>query len=112
MSYVPDPDRYSVANFRRCGRSGLQLPAISLGLWQNFGGNAVEGVRLLIHQPSYSMFNRWIETDGLIDTLGDLGVGCTASRPWRRGSSPTNTSTPSRPTEPAQRRAARSVPLC
>lgn len=34
-----------------------------------------EGVRLLIHQPSYSMFNRHIE-NGLLDTLGDLGVGC------------------------------------
>jgi L-glyceraldehyde 3-phosphate reductase len=34
-----------------------------------------EGVRLLIHQPSYSMFNRHIE-DGLLDTLGELGVGC------------------------------------
>ncbi len=228
MSYVPDPDRYSVANFRRCGRSGLELPAISLGLWQNFGGAdafetgraivrrafdrgvthfdlannygppfgsaeenfgailtkdfaahrdelivstkagwdmwpgpygiggsrkyliasldqslkrmgldyvdifyahrpwpdtpveetaralahavrqgkalyigvssfspartrviaealAVEGVRLLIHQPSYSMFNRWIETDGLIDTLGDLGVGCIGFSPLAQG---------------------------
>ena len=36
---------------------------------------AAEGVRLLIHQPSYSMFNRHIE-DGLLDTLGELGVGC------------------------------------
>jgi L-glyceraldehyde 3-phosphate reductase len=39
--YAPDPDRYagfeSGATFRRCGRSGLDLPAISLGLWQNFG---------------------------------------------------------------------------
>jgi len=36
-----------------------------------------EGVRLLIHQPSYSMLNRHIE-HGLLDTLGDLGVGCIA----------------------------------
>jgi L-glyceraldehyde 3-phosphate reductase len=43
--YTPDPDRYagfepgsvSGARFRRCGRSGLDLPLISLGLWQNFG---------------------------------------------------------------------------
>src|SRR5262249_33540891 len=34
-----------------------------------------EGVHLLIHQPSYSMLNRNIET-GLLDVLGDLGVGC------------------------------------
>ena len=37
-----------------------------------------EGVRLLIHQPSYSMLNRWIETEGLLDVLGELGVGCIA----------------------------------
>jgi L-glyceraldehyde 3-phosphate reductase len=37
-AYVPDPTRYDQANFRRCGNSGLVLPAITLGLWQNFGG--------------------------------------------------------------------------
>jgi len=37
MTYRPDPDRYSRMVYRRCGRSGLQLPAISLGLWHNFG---------------------------------------------------------------------------
>ncbi|HEY2860191.1 MAG TPA: L-glyceraldehyde 3-phosphate reductase [Terracidiphilus sp.] len=36
--YVPNPSRYDNATFRRCGRSGLVLPPISLGLWQNFGG--------------------------------------------------------------------------
>jgi L-glyceraldehyde 3-phosphate reductase len=36
--YVPDPDRYDGRMpYRRCGRSGLQLPAISFGLWHNFG---------------------------------------------------------------------------
>ena len=38
MSYVPAPKRYQVQPYRRCGRSGLQLPSISLGLWHNFGG--------------------------------------------------------------------------
>jgi L-glyceraldehyde 3-phosphate reductase len=38
MSYMPDPKRYENASFRRCGRSGLVLPPVSLGLWQNFGG--------------------------------------------------------------------------
>jgi L-glyceraldehyde 3-phosphate reductase len=42
------------------------------------------GTPLLIHQPSYSMFNRWIE-DGLLDTLGDLGVGCIAFSPLAQG---------------------------
>ncbi len=37
MTYVPANDRYDSMLYRRCGRSGLQLPAISLGLWQNFG---------------------------------------------------------------------------
>ena len=36
-AYVPAPDRYDLAAYRRCGRSGLLLPPISLGLWQNFG---------------------------------------------------------------------------
>jgi L-glyceraldehyde 3-phosphate reductase len=36
--YVPNPARYDHATFRLCGRSGLVLPAITLGLWQNFGG--------------------------------------------------------------------------
>jgi len=39
MSYTADPNRYeSSAFYARCGRSGLQLPRISLGLWHNFGG--------------------------------------------------------------------------
>jgi L-glyceraldehyde 3-phosphate reductase len=37
MSYVPDPARYDAMAYRRCGRSGLHLPAVSLGLWHNFG---------------------------------------------------------------------------
>ena len=37
MSWAPAPQRYSTMQYRRCGRSGLLLPAISLGLWQNFG---------------------------------------------------------------------------
>jgi L-glyceraldehyde 3-phosphate reductase len=37
MAYVADADRYGRMPYRRCGRSGLLLPAISLGLWHNFG---------------------------------------------------------------------------
>jgi L-glyceraldehyde 3-phosphate reductase len=37
MPYVPTPTRYDSMVFNRCGRSGLKLPAISLGLWHNFG---------------------------------------------------------------------------
>ena len=42
------------------------------------------GTPLLIHQPSYSMLNRWIE-DGLLDALGELGVGCIAFSPLAQG---------------------------
>ena len=37
MTYTADPTRYSTMEYRRCGRSGLHLSAVSLGLWQNFG---------------------------------------------------------------------------
>jgi L-glyceraldehyde 3-phosphate reductase len=39
VPYTAASDRYEQMRYRRCGRSGLQLPAISLGLWQNFGGD-------------------------------------------------------------------------
>ncbi len=38
MPYTADDARYASMPYRRCGRSGIRLPAISLGLWQNFGG--------------------------------------------------------------------------
>ncbi len=41
MTYVADAKRYEAAQFRRCGHSGIVLPPISLGLWQNFGGTDV-----------------------------------------------------------------------
>jgi L-glyceraldehyde 3-phosphate reductase len=228
MSYQPRPDRYESMHYRRCGRSGLDLPLLSLGLWHNFGedanfdnaraicrrafdlgithfdlannygpppGSAEEafgnilrsdfarhrdelvistkagyrmwpgpygefggrkyvlasldqslkrmgidyvdifyshrfdpqtpldetmgaletavkqgkalyagissysparsaeaaallrnaGIRLLIHQPSYSMFNRWIERDSLLDTLEKEGSGCIAFTPLAQG---------------------------
>ncbi|MBS1303110.1 L-glyceraldehyde 3-phosphate reductase [Loktanella sp. SALINAS62] len=228
MTYVPAEDRYDRMTYRRCGRSGLKLPAVSLGLWHNFGGDTRHdikrdmcrtafdhgithfdlannygpppgsaeeafgeilrtdfagyrdeliisskagynmwdgpygewgsrkyliascdaslkrmgldyvdifyshrfdpdtpleetlgavadivksgkalyagissyntentrqaeqilrdmGVPLLIHQPSYNMFNRWVETDGLKDTLNDLGVGSIAFTPLAQG---------------------------
>src|SRR3954470_13815427 len=43
------------------------------------------GTPLLIHQPSYSMLNRWIETEGLLDTLEDVGAGCIAFSPLAQG---------------------------
>jgi L-glyceraldehyde 3-phosphate reductase len=40
---------------------------------------------MLIHQPSYSMLNRWIETEGLLDTLEQVGAGCIAFSPLAQG---------------------------
>jgi L-glyceraldehyde 3-phosphate reductase len=40
MNYLPAEDRYDAMPYRRCARSGLHLPAVSLGLWQNFGDEA------------------------------------------------------------------------
>ncbi|HYK31197.1 MAG TPA: L-glyceraldehyde 3-phosphate reductase [Streptosporangiaceae bacterium] len=37
MTYLASADRYSQTSYRRCGRSGIDLPVVSLGLWQNFG---------------------------------------------------------------------------
>ena len=51
------------------------------------GGEAILrklGTPLLIHQPSYSMFNRWIE-DELLDVLGREGIGCIAFSPLAQG---------------------------
>ena len=186
MTYVPANDRYEHMRYRRSGRSGLQLPRVSLGLWQNFGrllqqdlapfrdeliisskagydmwpgpygewgsrkyllasldqslgrigldyvdifyshrfdpdtpleetmgaldtavrqGKALYvgissysaaktreayailhelGTPFVIHQPSYSMLNRWIEPE-LLDTLGELGIGCIVFSPLAQG---------------------------
>jgi L-glyceraldehyde 3-phosphate reductase len=43
------------------------------------------GTPLLIHQPSYSMLNRWIETEGLLDVLEHVGAGCIAFSPLAQG---------------------------
>ena len=67
MSYVPAPDRYDHANFRRCGRSGLVLPAISLGLWQNFGGTDIfENGRAIVRRA----FDRGVTHFDLANNYG------------------------------------------
>jgi L-glyceraldehyde 3-phosphate reductase len=51
MNYQPAETRYDDMIYRRCGRSGLRLPAISLGLWHNFGGvDTLENARTMIHR--------------------------------------------------------------
>jgi L-glyceraldehyde 3-phosphate reductase len=51
MIYTPTHTRYDSMRYNRCGRSGLLLPAISLGLWHNFGGvDILENCRAMIHR--------------------------------------------------------------
>lgn len=50
MTYLPSSTRYQSMTYRRCGKSGIQLPAISLGLWHNFGGvDVMENCRNILH---------------------------------------------------------------
>lgn len=50
-SYLPAPDRYQRLPYARCGRSGLKLPLVSLGLWHNFGGvDPLENQRALLRR--------------------------------------------------------------
>lgn len=50
MAYQPSPGRYAHMEYRRCGNSGLKLPALSLGLWHNFGrADDLEKCRSIIH---------------------------------------------------------------
>ena len=67
MSHSPDPARYQAMTYRRCGRSGLDLPAISLGLWQNFGGvDAFETARAILRRA----FDRGITHFDLANNYG------------------------------------------
>jgi L-glyceraldehyde 3-phosphate reductase len=53
--YAPAPDRYDGRDYRRCGRSGLQLPPISLGLWQNFGDDRPLGISRAILRRAFDL---------------------------------------------------------
>lgn len=67
MSYTADAARYDAMPYRRCGRSGIDLPAISLGLWQNFGEEATLGtVRALLRRA----FDRGIVHFDLANNYG------------------------------------------
>jgi L-glyceraldehyde 3-phosphate reductase len=49
VTYLPADTRYDAMRYNRCGRSGLKLPAVSLGLWHNFGGvDTLENARAMI----------------------------------------------------------------
>src|SRR6202789_4329023 len=50
MSYQPSADRYKNMQYRRCGKSGIMLPAVSLGLWHNFGHvDVADNFRKILH---------------------------------------------------------------
>ncbi len=53
--YQPAPDRYDRLDYRRCGRSGLQLPPISLGLWQNFGDDRPLGTSRAVLRRAFDL---------------------------------------------------------
>ncbi|OGU75259.1 MAG: L-glyceraldehyde 3-phosphate reductase [Ignavibacteria bacterium RBG_16_34_14] len=51
MSHVPSSSRYENTNYKRCGRSGIKLPPISLGFWYNFGGYDIfENCRAMVRR--------------------------------------------------------------
>jgi len=50
MTYLPSSERYKNMRYRRCGKSGIKLPEVSLGLWHNFGGvDVAENFRKILH---------------------------------------------------------------
>lgn len=50
MTYIASADRYQTMQYRRCGNSGIKLPAISLGLWHNFGHvDVADNYRKILH---------------------------------------------------------------
>jgi L-glyceraldehyde 3-phosphate reductase len=67
MSYVADPGRYAAVPYRRCGRSGIRLPEISLGLWHNFGGvDTFENGRAMVRRA----FDRGVTHFDLANNYG------------------------------------------
>jgi L-glyceraldehyde 3-phosphate reductase len=67
VSYLADPARYDSAHFRRTGSSGLDLPAISLGLWQNFGDDKpIENQRAILRRA----FDRGVTHFDLANNYG------------------------------------------
>jgi len=69
MNYIPSQQRYATMQYNRCGKSGLLLPAISLGLWHNFGSvDVFENGRKIIHHA----FDNGITHFDLANNYGPL----------------------------------------
>ncbi|PSR56587.1 L-glyceraldehyde 3-phosphate reductase [Adhaeribacter arboris] len=67
MAYTPHPERYATMPYRRCGKSGLKLPALSLGLWHNFGHvDVLENSRQII----YMAFDKGVTHFDLANNYG------------------------------------------
>ena len=88
-----DPDTPLEETMGALASAVLQGKALYVGISSYSSARMVEaarllrehGVPLLIHQPSYSMFNRWLEDDHLLDTLETVGAGCIAFSPLAEG---------------------------
>jgi L-glyceraldehyde 3-phosphate reductase len=91
-SHRLDPDTPLEETLGALDTAVRQGKALYVGVSSYSGGKTAEAVRilrelgtpLLIHQPSYSLLNRWVEED-LLDVLGDEGVGCIAFSPLAQG---------------------------
>ena len=80
MSYSPNPNRYENMLFRKCGNSGLKLPAISLGLWHNFGEDFTHHSKREICR---SAFDHGIMAGESFNGIANMGI-----RPTVDGSKP------------------------
>ncbi len=89
----PDPDTPLEETMRALSDIVHQGKALYVGI-SNYNAEQTKraaklleenGTPLLIHQPSYSMLNRWVEEDGLLDTLKEVGAGCICFSPLSQG---------------------------
>ena len=86
MNYTPNPSRYDAMQYRRSGRSGLKLPAVSIGLWHNFGGvDNLENARAMLRRA----FDLGVTHFDLADNYGppagsaETNFGLLVNQDWR-----------------------------
>jgi len=92
-SHRPDPDTPLEETMSALGQAVRQGKAVYAGISNYRSHQTVEaskilkslGVPCLIHQPRYSMFDRWVEHDGLLDILDREGIGCIVFSPLAQG---------------------------
>ncbi len=92
-SHRPDPDTPLEETMGALAQAVRAGKALYVGISSYSSAKTVEAARiladlgtpLLIHQPSYSMINRWLEEDNLLDTLEEVGAGCIAFSPLAQG---------------------------